>query len=210
MNPTVHFAAVAALAASAWLLVRIPRALFTEAGEGRPDRRVEWGLVAGLAVAGVAVFEATGALTPPGRWVLALCAMVLLAVVYADITYLVIPDLYSAALFGAAFVAPWRLMLVEAVAGAAIAGALLFAVAWAWRRFASVEGLGFGDVKLAVALGALLGVQAGLLAISVSAGLAALLVYVLRLLRGRDAVPLVPYGAALALAGSGFLAAGVL
>ena len=88
MNPAVHFAAVAALAASAWLLVRIPRALFAEAGEGRPDRRVEWGLVAGLAVAGVAVFEATGGLTPPGRWVLALCAMVLLAVVATAASYI--------------------------------------------------------------------------------------------------------------------------
>ena len=210
MNLAVHLAAIAALAVAAWLLVRIPRALFTEAGEARPERRLEWGLAVGLAVAGVAAFEATAVLDLQGRLVLALCAMVLAAVVYADITYLVIPDLYCAALFVAAFAAPWRLLLVEALAGAAVAGALLFAIAWAWRRFASVEGLGFGDVKLAAAIGALVGVQAGLLAISVSAALAALLVYALRLARGREAVPLVPYGAALALAGGGFLAAGVL
>lgn len=205
-----HIAALAALAAAAWLVVRLPRALFTEAGEGRPDRRLEWGLAAGLAVAGVAVFEASGALTLSGRLVLAICAIVLAAVVYADVTYLIIPDVYCAALFVAAFGAPWRLTLVEAMLGAAVAGALLFAIAWIWRRFARVEGLGFGDVKLAVAVGALLGVHAGLLAISVSAAVAAVLVYALRLLRGRDAVPLAPYGAALALASGGFLAAGVL
>lgn len=210
MTLAVHLAALAALAAAAWLVVRLPRKLFAEAGEERPDRRLEWGLAAGLAVAGVAVFEATGALTLSGRLALALCAMALAAVVYADVTYLVIPDLYSAGLFVAALIAPWRLMLDEVLLGAAVAGILLFAIAWAWRRFAAVEGLGFGDVKLAAALGALLGVHAGLLAISVSAAVAAVLVYVLRLFRGRDAVPLVPYGAALAIAGGGFLAAGVL
>jgi leader peptidase (prepilin peptidase)/N-methyltransferase len=210
VNLAVHLAALAALAAAAWLAVRVPRRLFTEAGEGAPDRKLEWGLVAGLAVFGVAVFEATGALTVPGRLVLALCAILLCAVVYADLTYLIIPDLYSAALFIAALAAPWRLPLVDALIGAAIAGALLFAVSWAWRRFAAVEGLGFGDVKLAAAIGALLGAQAGLLAISLSAGLAAVLVYGLRLVRGREVAPLVPYGAALALAGGGFLAAGVL
>ena len=82
-------------------------------------------------------------------------------------------------------------------------------MAWAWRRFAAVEGLGLGDVKLAVAIGALLGAQAGLLAISLSAAIAALLVYGLRLVKGRQVAPLVPYGAALALAGAGFLGAGL-
>ena len=50
----------------------------------------------------------------------------------------------------------------------------------------------------------------GLPALGVSPALAALLVYALRLARGREVAPLVPYGAALALAGAGFLGAGFL
>jgi leader peptidase (prepilin peptidase)/N-methyltransferase len=205
-----HLGALAVLAAAAWLVVRIPRALFADVGGAAPDRRLEWGLAAVLAVVGAAVLETMGAMPVPDRLVLALCAMVLAAVVYADLTYLVIPDLYSALLLVAALAAPWRLPLADAVIGAAIAGALLLGLALAWRRLTTVEGLGYGDVKLAAAIGALLGAQAGLLAISLSAALAALLVFGLRLVKGREVAPLVPYGAALALAGAGFLGAGFL
>ena len=210
MTLGAHLGALAVLAAAAWLVVRIPRALFVDVGGAAPDRRLEWGLAAVLAVVGAAVLETTGAMPAPGRLVLALCAVLLAAVVYADLTYLVIPDLYSALLLVAALAAPWRLPFADAVIGAAIAGALLLGLALAWRRLTTVEGLGYGDVKLAAAIGALLGAQAGLLAISLSAALAALLVFGLRLVKGREVAPLVPYGAALALAGAGFLGAGFL
>jgi leader peptidase (prepilin peptidase)/N-methyltransferase len=205
-----HIGALAGVALAAWLAVRIPRRLFTEAGEGAPDRKLEWGLFAVLAAVGLAVLEAMVAMPVSGRLVLALCAVVLAAVVYADVTYLVIPDLYSAVLLVAGLAAPWRLPLVDALIGAAIAGALLLALALAWKRLTKVEGLGYGDVKLAAAIGALLGAQTALLAISLSAALAALLVYALRLARGREVAPLVPYGAALSLACAGFLGAGFL
>ena len=205
-----HFGAVAAVAMTAWLAVRIPRRLFTEVADGAPDRKLEWTVAAVLAVVGVSVLETMGAMSILDRLSLALVAVVLAAVVYADLTYLVIPDLYSAALLVAGLAAPWRLPPVEALIGATIAGALLLGLALAWKRLTTVEGLGFGDVKLAAAVGALLGAQAALLAISLSAALAALLVYALRLARGREVAPLVPYGAALALAGAGFLGAGFL
>jgi leader peptidase (prepilin peptidase)/N-methyltransferase len=179
VSPWAHLCAIAALAVAAWLVVRVPRALFTEAGGAAPDRRLEWGLAAVLLAVGVAVLETMGAMPATDRFVLALCAVVLAAVIYADVTYLVIPDLYSAMLLVAALAAPWRLPLAEAAIGAGIAGALLLGLALAWRRLTAVEGLGFGDVKLATAIGALLGAQAGLLAISVSAALAALLVFAL-------------------------------
>jgi leader peptidase (prepilin peptidase)/N-methyltransferase len=205
-----HIGALAVVALAAWLAVRLPRRLFTEAGDAPPDRRLEWGLAAALAVVGVAVLEAMGAMSISGRLTMALCAVVFAAVVYADLTYLVIPDLYSAALLVVGFAAPWRLPLVEAAIGVAVAGALLLGLALAWKRLTRVEGLGFGDVKLAAAIGALLGAQTALLAISLSAALAALLVYALRLARGGEVAPLVPYGAALALAGAGFLGIGFL
>lgn len=210
MSLSAHLWAIAAVAVAAWLLVRLPRRLFTEAADAAPDRRLEWALAAALAVVGVAVLETMGAMSVSGRLSLALCAMVLAAVVYADLTYLVIPDLYNATLAIAALAAPWRLPPADALTGAAIAGALLLGVALAWRRLTRVEGIGFGDVKLAAATGALIGAQASLLAISLSAALAALLVYGLRLAKGREVAPLVPYGAALALAGAGFLGAGFL
>jgi leader peptidase (prepilin peptidase)/N-methyltransferase len=205
-----HLWAIAAVAVAAWLLVRVPRRLFTEAAEEAPDRKLEWALAAALAVVGVAVLETMGAMPVFGRLSLALCAMVLAAVVYADLTYLVIPDLYSAALAVAALAAPWRLPFIDILTGAAIAGALLLVVALAWRRLTRVDGIGYGDVKLAAATGALLGAHPSLLAISLSAALAALLVYGLRLAKGRQVAPLVPYGAALAMAGAGFLGAGFL
>jgi len=205
-----HLWAIAAVAVAAWLLVRVPRRLFTEATEEAPDRKREWALAAALAVVGVAVLETMGAMPVFGRLSLALCAMVLAAVVYADLTYLVIPDLYSAALAVTALAAPWRLPFIDILTGAAIAGALLLVVALVWRRLTRVDGIGYGDVKLAAATGALLGAHTSLLAISLSAALAALLVYGLRLAKGRQVAPLVPYGAALAMACAGFLGAGFL
>lgn len=202
---------LAAIAAAAGLLVRFPRALFTEAADQRPPRRLEWGLAAGLTVVGIAVFEVTGAHSPLARLTLALCAMILAAVVYADLSFLIIPDLYSAGLAGLALLAPWRLPLTDALVGAALCGGLLAGLAYAWRRFAAVEGLGFGDVKLAAGVGGLLGAQSGLMAISISAAGAAVLAYGVRLAkRNKDVLPLVPYGAALALAAGGLMAWSVL
>jgi leader peptidase (prepilin peptidase)/N-methyltransferase len=208
---THHFGLRAAIVTVAGLLVRFPRALFTEAAEQRPPRRLEWGLAAGLAVVGVAVFETTAAHSSFARLTLAFFAMILAAVVYADLSFLVIPDLYSAGLVGLALLAPWRLPLVDVLIGAAACGGLLAVLALAWRRFAAVEGLGFGDVKLAAAVGGLLGAQVGLMAISLSAAGAAILAYGVRLAkRNKDAIPLVPYGAALALAAGGLMAWSVL
>lgn len=210
MTLGAHLGAIAILVASGWLAVRLPRPLFAEVGGAAPDRRLEWTLATALAVVGVVVLEGAGGMPVLDRLLLAICAIVFAAVIYADLTYLVIPDLYSAVLAIVALVAPWRLPPVEALAGGAIAGALLLGLALAWRRLTAVEGLGLGDAKLAAAIGALIGAQAGLLAISVSAALAALLVFALRLVKGRQVAPLVPYGAALALAGAGFLGAGFL
>lgn len=211
MTAAHHAGLLAAILVAAGLFVRFPRALFAEAAEQAPPRRLEWGLAAGLTVVGVAVFETTGASSPIARLTLALCAMILAAVIYSDLSFLVIPDLYSIGLAGLALLAPWRLPLSEALIGVALCGGLLAVLALAWRRFAAVEGLGFGDVKLAAAVGGLLGAHSGLMAISISAAGAAILAYGVRLAkRSKDPVALVPYGAALALAAGGLMAWSVL
>jgi leader peptidase (prepilin peptidase)/N-methyltransferase len=144
--------------------------------------------------------------------------MAFCAVVYVDLRYLVIPDLYSIviaagglalALFAPSAQGPDG--LVAALAGAALCGGMLWAVAWVWKRTTDIEGLGFGDVKLAAAIGAVLGAQAGVWAITASAALGTVagLIAQVRARRASggdaDATLLIPYGAPLALAGGALL-----
>ena len=49
---------------------------------------------------------------------------------------------------------------LDAAAGAALGGGILWAVAWVYERMAGIEGMGFGDVKLLAMIGAFLGWQA--------------------------------------------------
>lgn len=202
MNAPHHLLSLLAIVFAAGLLVRIPRRLFAEAADETPARGLEWRLGAALTVAGAVAYGVVSEHGAAGRLAYALAIMVFVAVVYADVTFLIIPDLYSAALGVIALASNWRLPWIEALAGAAVCGGLLAVLAVVWRRMRAVEGLGFGDIKLAAVVGLLLGAQGGLLAVSISAGLAALLVYGLRLARRRNnVVEFVPYGAALALAG---------
>jgi leader peptidase (prepilin peptidase)/N-methyltransferase len=212
MGPVpLQLAAVAGLWLCAVLLVRFPRTLFTEAGERRPSNRVEVGLMLVLAAVGVAAFFSGLGRGIESRFAFALATMVLAAVVYSDFSFLVIPDLYSVVLLLVAVLAPWRFSLQEALFGALVCGGLLAILAFIWRSMTHVEGLGFGDVKLAAVVGALLGAQPGLFAISVSAGVAAVLALLVRAIRrDKEAEMLVPYGAALGLAAAAFLARGMV
>jgi prepilin signal peptidase PulO-like enzyme (type II secretory pathway) len=206
----LQLAAVAGLVLCAALLVRIPRALFTEAAEQRPSNRVEVSLMLVLAAVGVVGFFSGLGRGVEARFAFALALMTFAAVVYSDFSFLVIPDLYSLVLVLLAALAPWRFSLQEAMFGALVCGGLLAVLAFLWHRLTSVEGLGFGDVKLAAVTGALLGAQPGLYAISASAAVAVVLALIVRAVRrNKDEEMLVPYGAALALAAAGFLARGL-
>jgi leader peptidase (prepilin peptidase)/N-methyltransferase len=193
------------------LLVRIPRALFTEAAEQKPSRRLEAALVLVIACAGLAAYFSGLGRTVEGRFAFSLAIMTFAGVVYSDISFLVIPDLYSAVLVGLSFLAPWKYAPQEALLGLFVCGGLLAVLSFLWHRFTNVEGLGFGDVKLAAAMGALLSAQPGLFAISASAAGALVLALIFKGLRrtSPDEPPLVPYGAALALASAAFLAKGM-
>jgi prepilin signal peptidase PulO-like enzyme (type II secretory pathway) len=212
MDPApLQLAAVAGLWLCAVLLVRFPRALFTEAAAERPSNKVEFSLMLVLAAVGVAAFFCGLGRGVEGRFAFALAIMTLAAVVYSDFSFLIIPDLYSLALLLIAVLSPWRFSLQEAMFGAVVCGGLLAVLAFLWHRLTSVDGLGFGDVKLAAVTGALLGAQPGLFAISISAAVAVVLALLVRLVRrDKDDEMLVPYGAALALATAGFLARGMV
>lgn len=212
-NPTVTPAlavlGVSTLAATAAALVIIPRSLFAEVLSGRPDRRFEALMASLVLLLGLAAFVLVPAGSPEVRLTLGLAVSVLAATVLSDIRYLTIPDLYVAAIAAVALLGPlappWR----EALAGLIVCGGLLGLIAWYWKRRTAVDGIGFGDVKLAAALGALLGPQNGLWAITISAGGGAVLALILKARRGeRDTPFLFPYGAPLAIAGAGFLLAG--
>jgi leader peptidase (prepilin peptidase)/N-methyltransferase len=196
--PAPWIFAAAVLAAAA--LVLVPRPLFAEVGEAPPRRRQEVLLALGLAVLGVAA-----AIALPGeslaRAAWALVAMALAAVIYADLRFYIIPDVYSLIVALIALFSPISPGWLSALAGAAICGGLLAGVAWAFKRATEVEGMGFGDVKLGAALGALFGPEQGLWLIAGSAIAAAAVGLVLKRLRGDTAPLLIPYGAVLALGG---------
>lgn len=201
-------AALAALIACAFLLVRVPRALFTELGEQRPARRTEAALILVLGCVGLAAYLSGLGRSVEGRMALAMGLMTLTAVAYADFSFLAVPDLYSSVIALLALFAPWRFGPQEAAFGLLVCGGLVAILAFLWQRFTDVEGFGFGDVKLAGVIGALLSAQPGLFALALAAAGAVIFALIFRKVRpSRDGEPSrVPYGAALALASAVFLA----
>lgn len=206
MGPALHTGLIAIVAALAYALARVPRALFTEAAGGSaPSARGEGLLALALLAIGLAAFESGLAGEPLPNLSLAAAMMAFAGVVYSDIRFLVIPDLYTVVVAIAAIAGPLAPTYREAFLGAVMCGGLLLVVAWVWKRRTAVEGLGFGDVKLAAAIGALLGPEKGLWAITVSAAGGAVLGLGLTLMQRRDEPLKFPYGVPLALAGAGFL-----
>lgn len=205
MTPALAILGVCALVVVSAALVIIPRSLFAEVLAGRPDRRFETVMAVCVLVAGLAVFMLVPG-PPEARFALGLVTSVLVATVLSDIRYLTIPDLYVVAIAALAFLGPLAPPWPEALAGLIVCGGLLGVIAWYWKRRTAVDGIGLGDVKLAAALGALLGPQNGLWAITISAGAGAVLALILKARRGESDTPfLFPYGAPLAIAGGVFL-----
>jgi leader peptidase (prepilin peptidase)/N-methyltransferase len=208
LAPLTHILALAGLAAAALVLVRTPRALFTAAGGARPSRRLETVLLAGLFAVGAVLFESGLGSNVGERWMLALIGSTLCAVAYADMRFLIIPDLYSLVIAAAALVGPLAGPLRHAGLGALVCGGLLASVAFAFRKVRGVEGLGFGDVKLAAALGGLLGPVSGMWVIALASIGGVLAAPLAARLHPRDEVAgqtVVPLGACLAVAAAALL-----
>ncbi|HET9161594.1 MAG TPA: prepilin peptidase [Caulobacteraceae bacterium] len=193
------------VALSAAVLVLAPRPLFAEAAAAPPARRLEAVLGLALAGLGIGVFLAAPGDAPLVRMLTAAAIMAMAAIVYADLRFLIIPDVYSLTLAAIGLIGPLSPGVLPAFAGAAICGGLLALVAWAFRKRTDVEGMGFGDVKLAAAAGALLGPEQGLWAIAASAVVASLTGLVWKRMRKSEAPLMIPYGAALALAAGAIL-----
>jgi leader peptidase (prepilin peptidase)/N-methyltransferase len=113
----------------------------------------------------VALFARFGATVACGFWLVAASALV--AITFLDIDYFWVPDAITYPLM------VWALAGALVPVGPALRGALwgllpaalLWLVALGFERIAGKEGLGFGDIKLLAALGLMLGLPGGLLAL---------------------------------------------
>jgi leader peptidase (prepilin peptidase)/N-methyltransferase len=110
--------------------------------------------------AGILVVVLAATLGPRAALVpAALFALALLAVALIDLDWRIIPDEISlggalVGLFARGF--SWEGVSTGLI-GALVGGGALWLVAWAYRRATGIDGLGGGDVKLALMIGAFLG-----------------------------------------------------
>jgi len=192
-------AAGAALAGLAPLLL---------ANAAASEARDHWGafalrlpLYAALALGTTAI--AIGARAPlVEAFALATVLVAALCVIETDMRWFVIPDLAVLAIFTAALLRPaeWS----EIALGAGLTGGMMLVVRYGFLWLRGVEGLGWGDVKFAVAMGAWLGPHLALSAVAAATGATAMfLIY--RLLRGGEVErlagrPAAPLGVGLAAA----------
>jgi len=145
-------------------------------------------------------------LNPLNPWLaaaLSLLVIACVAVAFYDAAFLLIPNILTLGIALAALLF-WRAgTATPSLWGAALCGGLLAAVAWAWHQAKGADGLGQGDIKLAAALGLVLGLEAGLWMVAAAASSGALWAMIMSRLNPEREVPLIPFGLFLALAGGG-------
>ncbi len=145
---------------------------------------------------------------PPAALAAGYMAFTVLAIALVDHRKFIIPDALSlpaiplglvAAL--SAFPEDWRAILQNHLAATVIAAGVFYLVRLAYRNMRGIEGLGLGDVKLAAAAGAWLGIEPlpVILLVATGAALTAVLLKALRH-RGEKMTPqtAVPFGSFLA------------
>ena len=161
-------------------------------------------MITGLGVCGALACSAGSG----GAWIRVERAVLLeaaLALMVFVARHLLIPDLYTALFASTGLVGPLSPGLLPALFGAVVGGGLTALVRAAAGRTLGREAMGWGDVKLAAALGALLGPLPLLWTLAGAAGLGALAGLALRR-RAPDAV--IPFGAFMAPVGVACLWAG--
>ncbi|WP_092985677.1 prepilin peptidase [Rhizobium sp. NFR03] len=161
-----------------------------------------------LALVAGFVFAVVIALPMPAGSAQAAAALMLIIMIgwiaWQDLRTFTIPDgaLVSLALTGASLRLSQALDLPHEVLAIAIdallCGGALLAIREGYHRWKGVDGLGFGDVKLAAACGVLVGVTGFAHALLAASALGIALVLALSLRRGAVAIERLPFGALLA------------
>jgi len=132
----------------------------------------------------------------------------LVVVTGIDLWYRIIPDRITigGTVVGVVLtVASGALMWSDSVLGAVLGFGMFFLLAWGYRKWKGIDGLGFGDVKFLAMLGAWLGYRS-LLPIVVVASIAGSLVGVTVLLRrGGGMQTAIPFGPFLVLGAMAYL-----
>jgi leader peptidase (prepilin peptidase)/N-methyltransferase len=128
------------------------------------------------------------------------CALVVLFAI--DLEHQILPNVITVpgivvGLLCSVFLPPGPVM---SLAGAAVGGGLLWAIAEGWYQLRKVEAMGFGDVKMLAMTGAFLGVKLVLLTFVLSSMIGGLVAIVLVATRRADMATRVPYGTMLAVA----------
>lgn len=144
-------------------------------------------------------------LPEPGTAIVAigpmLAAVVLVSILVIDIVDRRVPNVIVFPAAVAAVAVDLARGSLDALLGAAVALLLFGALAWGGRRWYGRSALGMGDVKLAMLVGALLGLLPGLYALALGMMLAGGAALVALRRDGADRQGTLPYGAALAAGG---------
>ncbi len=156
-----------------------------------------WHLYLEIAATGAGVIAVLLGQGPAAMLLIAGVLWLLLALAVADLIWLRLPDVLTAALLGLALLWVWQSGgdVVQALLGAALGAGSFWAIRVVYRALRGREGLGLGDVKLMAGLGALVG-PLGLPQMVLLAALLALAAAALQAGPLRATRPL-PFGAAL-------------
>ncbi|WP_135210595.1 A24 family peptidase [Vitreimonas flagellata] len=168
--------------------------LLTAWGARRDLRIPLWTTLSAFAVALSLSIHAIG----PAFASLGVLILICLMIIETDRRHHLIPDTFTIALFALALVMPFDDDLQAQTLGAVVLGALFLATRYAFAARGSAEALGLGDVKLAAAIGAVLGPVHAFYAVFI-AGLATILVVAVRNRGGVVSVG-APFGVGLAAA----------
>lgn len=178
------------------VIVAIGIATALSARAARDDLQLPvWVTVTAFLLPAVAVWFAIGWMFSP----IAALVITCLLISETDRRHQLIPNLLVLAVLSLAFVLPFADGTVVRMLGAMALGTTFALIRQMCTALRGVEALGWGDVKLAVAMGAVLGPIFGFVAVAV-AGAATLLVLTARISGGGAIATGAPFGIGLAAA----------